>query len=151
MAVSDDLGACPGAVRCDVTLPCDARFRTLRERVVERLVGSLGCAGTAAARAVTLATGGVFDHPAGAVYSSVAITFTAGAGVLTADMRYLVGAGAPEPGPPVESILGAGGPDAPLASLRRLAVRVEFGRTDGAECCTLVTPLGSAPDGDERP
>ena len=143
MAVSDDAES----VRCEVTLPCDARFRALRDRVVERLAGCLGCAEPAAAtRAVALATSGVLDHPAGAVYSSVTITFTTGAGVLTIRVRYLVDPGVPDaaPAPVVEGLLSDGADGAPLALMRRLASRVEFSRVDGAECCTLVTPLPPA-------
>lgn len=144
MAVSDDAAADPGEVRLEVTLPCDARFRPLRNRVVARLTACLGYGeADAATRAVTLAASGVLDHAAGAVYSSVTMTFTAGAGVLTIRVRYLAdpdGSGT-APGLPVERILGDGGRDAPLAVLRRLASRVEVGQVDGAECCTLVTPL----------
>ena len=146
MAVSDDAGADPGAVRCEVTLPGDARFRAMRDRVVERVAGCLGFADAAAAtRAVTLATSGVLDHPAGSVYSSVTIAFTTGAGILTVHVRYLVEPGAPgaASGPAIERILSEGGGDAPLAAMRRLAQRVEFGRVDGAECCTLVTTLAA--------
>ena len=144
MAVPDDAGADPGAVRFEVTLPCDARFRELRDCVVPRLTACLGYdAADALTRAVTLATSGVLDHADGAVYSSVMITFSAGGGVLTTRVQYRAEAGAPgaAPGPAVERILSDGGRDAPLAVLRRLAGRVEFGRVDGAESCTLVTPL----------
>lgn len=147
MAVSDDAREDPGAVRCELTLPCDARFRALRECVVERLAASLGCAGAeAAARAVVLATSGLVDHPAGSVYSRATLTFTASGGVLTIRVRYPVDtvAGETAPGPGVESILSEGGSDAPLAVMRRLASRVEFGRVDGVECCTLVAPLTAA-------
>ena len=147
MAVSDDATEDPGAVRCELTLPCDARFRALRERVVERLAASLGCAeAEAAGRAATLATSGLADHPAGSAYSRVTMTFTAGGGVITIHVRYLVDPGAAEtaPGPGIESILSEGGSDAPLAVMRRLASRVEFGRVDGVECCTLVAPLPAA-------
>ena len=144
MAVSDDAREDPGAARCELTLPCDARFRALRECVIERLAASLGCAGAeAAARAVVLATSGLVDHPAGSVYSRVTLTFTAGGGVLTIRVRYPVAAET-APGPGVESILSEGGSDAPLAVMRRLASRVEFGRVDGVECCTLVAPLTAA-------
>ena len=144
MAVSDDAMEDPGAARCELTLPCDARFRALRECVIERLAASLGCAGAeAAARAVVLATSGLVDHPAGSVYSRVTLTFTAGGGVLTILVRYPVDtvAGETAPGPGVESILSEGGSDAPLVAMRGLASRVEFGRVDGVECCTLVAPL----------
>lgn len=147
MRVPDDAGSDIDAVECEVTLPCDERFRVMRDRVVERLAGSLGCAEVgAAARAVTLATSGVLDHPAGSVYSSVTITFTTGPGVLTIRVRYMVDPGAPGSlaGPAVERILSEGGGDAPLVVMRRLASRVEFGRVDGYECCTLVTPLPAA-------
>ena len=147
MAVSADAREDPGAVRCELTLPCDVRFRALRECVVERLAARLGCAGAeAAARAVVLATSGLVDHPAGSVYSRVTLTFTAGGGVLTIRVRYPVDTVAAEtaPGPGVESILSEGGSDAPLAVMRRLASRVEFGRVDGVECCTLVAPLTAA-------
>ncbi len=147
MTVSDDAREDPGAVRCELTLPCDARFRALRECVVERLAASLGCAeAEAAARAAALATSGLVDHPAGSAYSCVTMTFTAAGGVLTIRVRYLVEPGAAEtaPGPGVESILSEGGGDAPLAVMRRLASRVEFDRVDGVECCTLVTPLPAA-------
>ena len=144
MAVPDDAGAHPGAVRFEVTLPCDARFRDLRDCVVPRLTACLGYdAADAVTQAVTLAASGVLDHADGAVYSSVMITFRAEGGVLTIRVRYVAEAGAPgtAPVPAIERILGDGGRDAPLAVLRRLAGRVEFGRVDGAECCTLVTPL----------
>ena len=147
MPVQDDAGSDIDAVECEVTLPCDERFRAMRDCVVERLAGSLGCAEVGAAtRAVTLATSGVLDHPAGSVYSSVTITFTTGPGVLTIRVRYMVDPGAPVTlaGPAVERILSEGGGDAPLVGMRRLASRVEFGRVDGYECCTLVTPLPAA-------
>ena len=147
MAVSDDAREDPGAARCELTLPCDARFRALRECVVERLAASLGCTeAEAAARAVALATSGLADHPAGSAYKRVMLTFTAGGGGLTIRVRYLVDPGAAETasGPGVESILSAGGSDAPLAVMRRLASRVEFGRVDGVEYCTLVALLPAA-------
>ena len=140
MPVSDDAGA----VRFEVTLPCDARFRAMRDCIVERLTASLGYEeADALTRAVILAASGVLDHADGAVYSSVMITFTVGAGVLTTRVRYLVESGAPGTAsePAVERILSGGGRDAPLVVLRRLAGRVEVGRVGGAECCTLVTPL----------
>ena len=147
MAVSDDAGADLSAVRLEVTLPCDARFRAMRDCAVARLTACLGYHETdAVTRAVTLAASGVLDHAAGAVYSSVMITFTTGAGVLTIRLRYLVDPGAlgPAPGPAIERILSDGGREAPLAVMRRLAGRVEFGLVDGAECCTLVAPLPAA-------
>ena len=99
--------------------------------------------GDAVTRAVTLATSGVLDHTEGSVYSSVMITFSTGAGFLTTRVRYFAepGARATAPEPAIERILSDGGRDAPLARLRRLAHRVEFGHVDGAECCTLVAPL----------
>ena len=147
MAVPDDAGAHPEAVRFEVTLPCDARFRSLRDCVVPRLTACLGYdEADAVTRAVTLATSGVLDHADGAGYSSVMISFSAGDGVLTTRVRYVADPGAPgtAPVPAIERILGDGGRDAPLAVLRRLAGRVEFGRVDGAECCTLVTLLPAA-------
>lgn len=147
MAVSDDAGVDRGGVRFEVTLPCDARFRELRDCVVPRLTACLGYAETdALTRAVTLATRAVLDHADGARYSSVMITFSVGAGVLTTRVRFVTEPGAPgrAPAPAVERILSDGGRDAPLAVLRRLAGRVEFGRVDGAECCTLVTPRPAA-------
>ncbi len=147
MTVSDAARPEVGAVRCEVTLPCDARFRALCACVVERSAACLGCAEPGAVtRAVTLATSGVLDHPAGSVYASVMITFTTGAGVLTIQVRFLLDpdAAGTASGPTVERILSDGGGDAPLAVMRRLATRVEIGRADGAECCTLVTPLPAA-------
>lgn len=147
MPVSDDAGAHPEAVRFEVTLPCDARFRSLRDCVVPRLTACLGYdEADAVTRAVTLATSGVLDHADGAVYSSVMISFSASDGFLTTRVRYVADPGAPgrEPVPAIERILSDGGRDAPLAVLRRLAGRVEFGRVDGAECCTLVTSLRAA-------
>lgn len=145
MPVSDDAEA----VRFEVTLPCDVRFRAMRDCIVERLTACLGYdEADALTRAVILAASGVLDHADGAVYSSVMITFTAGAGVLTTRVRYLVESGAPGTAaePTVERILSDGGRgrDAPLVVLRRLAGRVEVGRVEGAECCTLVTPLPAA-------
>lgn len=147
MAVSDAAGSDPSAVRLVVTLPCDARFRALHDRVVARLAACLACdEADAVTRAVKLATGGVLDHAAGSVYSSVMTTFTTGAGGLTIRLRFLVepGARGTAPGPAIERILSEGGREAPLAAMRRLAGRVEFGQVDGAECCTLFTPLPAA-------
>lgn len=144
MAVAEDAAAEPGAVRVEVTLPCDAQFRAMRDCVVARLTASVGYdEAHAVTRAITLATSGVLDHAEGAAYSSLMITFVAGGGTLTIRMRYLVDPGAPGAprGPAIERILGDGGRDAPLAVLRRLAGRVEFGQVEGAECCTLVAPL----------
>ena len=147
MAVAEDAAADPGAVRFEVILPCDARFRAMRDCVVARLTASVGYdEAHAVTRAITLAASGVLDHAEGAAYSSLMITFVAGGGILTIRVRYLVDPGAPgsTPGPVVERLLSDGGRDAPLAVLRRLAGRVEIGRVDGAECCTLVTPLPAA-------
>lgn len=147
MAVAEDAAAEPGAVRVEVTLPCDTRFRAMRDCVVARLTASVGYdEAHAVTRAVTLAASGVLDHAEGAAYSSLVITFVAGGGTLTIRVRYLVDPGAPgSPSrPAVERILSDGGRDAPLAVLRRLAGRVEFGRMEGAECCTLITPLPAA-------
>lgn len=147
MAVADDAAVEPGVVRFEVTLPCDARFRAMRDGVVARLTASVGYGeGHAVTRAVTLAASGVLDHAEGAAYSSLMMTFVAGGGILTIRVRYLVDPGAPgsSPGPAIERILSDGGSDAPLAVMRRLAGRVELGRVEGAECCTLVTPLPAA-------
>ena len=144
MAVSEDAGVEPGAVRFEVTLPCDARFQPLRDCVVPRLTGYLGCDETdAVTRAVTLAVSAVLEHADGSVYSSVAIAFNTGEGVLTTRVRFIAEPDAPGAASAavIERILNDGGSDAPLAVLRRLARRVEFGRVDGAECCTLVMPL----------
>ncbi len=144
MAVSDDAGADPGAFRFEVTLPCDERFRSLRDCVVPRLTACLGYdEADAVTRAVALAASGVLDRAGGGAYSSVMITFSARGGVLTTCVRYVAETGPPGAAPvrAVERILSDEGRDAPLAALRRLAGRVEFGRVDGAECCTLVTPL----------
>ncbi len=144
MAVSEDAAADPGAVQFEVTLPCDARFRAMRDCVVARLTAAVGYdEADAVTRAITLTTSGVLDHAEGAAYSSLMITFTIGAGMLTIRVRYLVDPDAPGSprGPAIERILSDGGRDAPIAVLRRFAGRVEFGRVEGAECCTLVTPL----------
>lgn len=145
MTVSDDAQADASPIRMEVLLPADARFRELRHRVPPRLAACLGCAGTdAVARAVGLATSGVLDHPAGAVYSSVMVTLSAGAGVLTIRVRYLLDPGA-EATPAVGRILRGGGGDAPLLALQRLASRVDIGRADDAECCTLILPCSAPP------
>ncbi len=147
MAVAEDAAAEPGAVQFEVTLPCDARFRAMRDCVVARLTAAVGYdEAHAVTRAVTLAASGVLDHAEGAAYSSLVITFVAGGGILTIRVRYLVDPGAPRssPGPAIERILSDGDRDAPLAVLRRLAGQVELGRVEGAECCTLITPLPAA-------
>lgn len=147
MAVDEDAATESGAVQFEVTLPCDAQFRAMRESVVARLTASVGYEEAhAVTRAITLAASDVLDHAEGAAYSSVMITFVACGGTLTIRVRYFVDPGAPglPPGRAIERILSDGGSDAPAAVLRRLAGRVEFGRVEGAECCTLVTPLPAA-------
>lgn len=144
--MADDAQPEGDAVRLEVTLPCDERFRPLMDKLAGKLVAGFGYTESEAdgvARALAHATSAVAARAGESDCTSLAMTFTSAGGALTIRVRYLVdGAGAcASTGASVARLLAAGGEDAPLAAMRRAVSRAEVGEVDGVECCTLVTPL----------
>lgn len=146
MTVPDDAGRDAGAVRLEVTLPCDERFRPLMDRLAGKLVACFGY-GATEADGVTLAlahaTSGVAACAGACACTSMTMTFTSAGGALTIRVRYLVepSSACAAAGASIARLLATGGDEAPLAAMRRVVSRVEMGEVDGVECCTLVTPL----------
>ena len=151
MAVAEEIPLDVSAVRMDVTLPCDARFHPMLEKIAAKAVAYFGYTGAEAAAlcaAVASATTGVLTHPDGASYTSLALNYRTENDALTIQVRYLVetSTGGAAAGAGIERILNDGGDGVtPIDAMRQATARVEIGEVDGAECCTLVTPLPGQP------
>ena len=135
-------------MRLDMTVSCDERFRPLLEQLVSRMVSYVGYEASDAAAVV----GGV-ERASGGARACMADTPDA-----RLDLRFVIretemtiriacrpssaavaGAG----GPALDRALRAGGDDdaAPLDLIRRVMTRVELGREDGLDVCTLAKAL----------
>ena len=147
MAVSEDEPLDTSAIRLDVTVPSDARFRPMLDAIASKTVAYLGyVAGDAAAvmGVVEHVTTGVLQHAGGVPYTSLALSFATGAGEMVIRVRYLVETtDAPAAtGGGIEQILREPGDNgAPIDEIRRVMTRVEFGHDDGAEYCALAKTL----------
>lgn len=134
-------------IRLSLTLPCDARIRRVARQVSVRIAEYIGFAAADAeeiARTVEEATDGVLDQPEGVPYRGVELTFMTTETVMEIRIRYLVNQGraGQGDGPGVETLLQRPRHDeAPLDLMRRVMTRVEFGRIDESEYCTLTRVL----------
>ena len=135
----------PAAVRLELTVPCDPRFRDLLESVSRRMAAYIGYADAdaeAIAGAVMQATGGLLGGAAPAAYASLDLTFATSAREMEILLRYVRrGRKAPPDAPGVEHVLRRAGGGAALDALQRTMERVELGRRDGIEFCRLTKLL----------
>jgi hypothetical protein len=132
-------------IRLSLTVPCDTRIRQVAHQVSLRIAEYIGFAPGEAedvARAVEEATDGVLDQP-DCRYAGVELTFMTTETLMEIRIRYLKDeTGAPGAGPGLEAILRRPRRgEVPLDLIRRVMRRVEFGRDDDTEYCTLALTL----------
>lgn len=132
--------------RLELTVPCDARFRSLLEVMSEKMAGYVGYPrldACAVAEAVARAAGAAFSGREQRTYSSVVVTFATSAREMEIQVRYHGDDQADRTDlPGIERVLARRGRGAaPLDAMRRVVRRVEFGRDRGVECCRLIKPL----------
>ena len=146
-AVTDGSSAGPVPMRLDMTVSCDERFRPLLDQIVSRMVAYVGYCGsdaTAVAGVVERAIGGARACMAGTPNASLDLRFV----ICETEMKIRIGC-RPAPGAPervgrgLDRALreGGAGEDAPLDRIRQVMTRVEFGREDGLDVCTLAKAL----------
>ena len=141
----------PVRMRVDVTVSCDERFGPLLDQLVSRMVAYVGYDGSdaaAVAGVVERALAGARACLDGAPDASLDVQFV----ICETEMRIRIGC---RPGPAAAEGAGArafdrvlreggGGGDgdaAPLDLIRQVMTRVEFGREDGVDVCTLAKAL----------
>ena len=130
----------PASVRMEITLPCDPRFRSMLDQLVDRLVATVGGPADAASdvtAAMREATTGVLARAADTSCTSLALSLVRDDCALTVRVRY-VGAGKRSG---VARVLADRADEAAVPVLRRAAGRVEVADVDGAPCCTLIFPV----------
>jgi hypothetical protein len=135
-------------MRLDMTVSCDERFRPLLDQLVSRMIAYVGYDGpdaTAVAGVVERAIGGARACMAGTPNASLDLRFV----VCETEMEIRIGC-RPAPGAarraearPLDRVLreGGAGEDAPLDRIQQVMTRVEFGREDGLDVCTLAKAL----------
>lgn len=134
------------AVRLELSVPCDERFRGLLEAVSRRMAARIGYAAAdveAVTRSVLAASGGLLGGGEPTGYASLDLAFATRGGEMEVVLRYVPRdpAAAP-PARAMERRLGAGDAGhAPLDLLRRTMASVTFGNRDGAEFCRLTRLL----------
>ena len=136
----------PYAVRLELTVPCDPRFRDLLEAVSRRMAAYIGYADAdadAIGETVMVATGGLLARDGPAAYASLDLTFATSDRELEILLRYVRKERQMLPDEPdFQHLLrraGAGG--LPIDALRRVMECVELGRRDGVEFCRLARQL----------
>ena len=138
------------SIRLVLRVPCDTRFRPVLTLMCERMAAYVGLSGVDAAelsQAVTHATDGVLDHREAPEYTSLDVTFATTDDEIEIRVCYLCntedGSSADRPG--IEHLLGSRrDAESPLDLIRRVMQRVEFGRSNDVEFCTLSKPLPEA-------
>lgn len=142
--MADETQQGPAAIRLELSVPCDPRFRDLLEAVSRRMAAYIGypdADADAIAGAVMSATGGLLGPGAPATYASLDLTFATSDREMEILLRYVrpEQPGSPdEPG--IRNLLRRGG-GAPMDALRVVMDNVELDRRDGAECCCLTKQL----------
>ncbi len=146
--MADDKPLDARAIRLEVTVPCDERFRPVLGVLCERMARYVGYGDVQAeelASAVVHATDGVLEHEESPQYTSLDVTIATSSSEIEFRVRYLTeGATASDgdAGPGIESLLTRPRGDEPaLDIIRRVMRRVEFGRSDGVEFCSLSKAL----------
>ena len=142
--MADDTQGNAKAIRLELSVPCDPRFRQVLAAMSQKMAAYLGYAAdeaTQVAEILTRATEGVCDADDVAAYTAFDVTFATNDETMEIRVRY-VGAEVGARGPGVEQLLSQGRDrDTPLALMRRGMHTVEFGRDDGVEFCTLTKLL----------
>ena len=146
-AVTGASAAGPVPMRLDMSVSCDERFRPLLDQLVSRMISYVGFdASDAAAVAggVERAIGGARACMAGTPDARLDLRFV----ICDTEMKIRIacrpapGAADGAEGPVLDRVLSAGGGDGtPLDLIRRVMTRVEFGREDGLDVCTLAKAL----------
>ena len=135
----------PAAVRLELTVPCDPRFRDLLEAVSRRMAAYIGYADAdadAIAETVMQASGGLLGRDAPAAYASLDLTFATSDREMEILLRYVRTERPVLPDEPdMQHLLRRGDGGAPIDALRRVMECVELGRRDGVEFCRLTRPL----------
>lgn len=135
------------AVRLELTVPCDTRFRPVLSSICERMAEYVGypqLEATELAATIVHATDGVLDHEEAAEYTSLDVTFATGQEEIEIRVRYRCEGreGQPAKQPGIEHLLSRRrDAEAPLDIIQRVMRRVEFGRDGGVEYCTLSKRL----------
>ena len=116
--------------RLELTVPCDARFRSLLEVMSEKMAGYVGYPrldACAVAEAVARAAGAAFSGREQRTYSSVVVTFATSAREMEIQVRYHGDDQADRTDlPGIERVLARRGRGAaPLDAMRRVVRRVD--------------------------
>ena len=145
-AVTDGSSAGPAPMRVDVTVSCDERFRPLLDQLVSRMIAYVGYDGsdaTAVTGVVERAIDGARALMAGTPDASLDLRFV----ICETEMKIRIGC-RPAPGAAeqaerraLDRVVREGGEDALLDRIREVMTRVEFGREDGLDVCTLAKAL----------
>lgn len=140
----------PKAIRLELSVPCDARFRHVLAALSEKMAAYVGYAApeaTQVADTVVHATDGVFGDDEPTAYTTLDVTFATSDQEMEIRVRYVCAetdasrTGTPE----IERLLSRRqGGAAPIDAMQRVMGRVEFGHTDGVEFCTLTKRLPNA-------
>lgn len=148
IAVTDGSSAGPVPMRLGMTVSCDERFRPLLDQIVSRMIAYVGYGGsdaTAVAGVIERAIGGARACMAGTPNANLDLRFV----IRETEMQIRIGC-RPAPGAAgrgggqaLDRALreGGNGEDAPLDRIRQVMTRVEFGREDGLDVCTLAKAL----------
>lgn len=140
----------PKAIRLELSIPCDARFRQVLAAMSEKMAAYVGYAeadATEVADTVLHATEGVFGDDEPATYTTVDVTFATSDREMEIRLRYVCAEA--DPGRKDESeierrLTRRHKGDAPLDVMQRVMRSVEFGRDNGAEFCSLTKLLPDA-------
>ena len=135
------------SMRLELKVPCDTRFRPVLAGICERMAAHVAFAGAEAAElaeTIAHATDGVLDHDKPPDYTSLDVTFATNDAEIEISVRYLCEGensyATDRPG--IERLLSRRRNDeGPLNLIQRVMRRVEFGRDNGVEFCTLSKPL----------
>ena len=150
--MADEMPQGPTAVRLELTVPCDPRFRDLLAAVSRRMAAYIGYADADAdvvAETVLQATGGLFGGDAPAASASLDLTFATSDREMEILLRYVRKERQVLPDEhDMQHVLCRGGErGAPIDAMRRVMECVEFGRQDGVEFCRMTRQLPRAPSG----
>ena len=134
------------AVRLDVSVPCDDRFRPVLNVLCERMakyVGYTDSDATALTSAVVHATDGVLVHAGSPPYTHLDVTISTSDDEIEFRVRYLQEGDTPSPDTPsIEHRLSEPNDDGtPLEVIQRVVRQVEFGHEGGVEYCALRKAL----------
>ena len=134
------------AIRLELSVPCDARFRQVLGAMSQKMASYVGYAereATEVADMLVRAADGVFHAEGPSVYTTLDVTFATSDEEMEIRVRYVCAdATGDANGPGIEHLLRQRGDgDAPLDVMQRVMRTVEFRRDNGVEICTLTKLL----------